>query len=57
VLAAVSGGELSEERLAGYRKLQREVRALEVRRSKRLQHEQRLQWRAQQRALRRGRTA
>ena len=53
VLAAVEAGALERERLASYRKLQREVRALEVRRSKRLQHEQRQHWRARARAMRR----
>ncbi|MBD0328736.1 MAG: ribosome small subunit-dependent GTPase A [Thermoleophilia bacterium] len=55
VLEAVETGSLSRERLASYGKLQRELRALEVRRSKRLQREQRLRWRARQRALRRDR--
>jgi ribosome biogenesis GTPase len=44
VLAAVEAGELPSERLESWRKLQRELRAIEVRRDARLQKEERRKW-------------
>jgi ribosome biogenesis GTPase len=44
VLAAVESGELPSERIESWRKLQRELRAIEVRRDARLQKEERRKW-------------
>ena len=52
VRLAVERGELPAERLASYRKLERELRALAVRSSVRLQEEERKKWRAIHRAVR-----
>jgi ribosome biogenesis GTPase / thiamine phosphate phosphatase len=46
VLAAIGSGELEESRLASYRKLLRELAALERKRDKRLASEQSKKWRA-----------
>ena len=46
VLAAIESGELEESRLASYRKLLRELAALERKRDKRLASEQSKKWRA-----------
>jgi ribosome biogenesis GTPase len=46
VLAALADGSLPVERWESYGKLQRELRALEIRRSKRLRSEERRRWRA-----------
>ncbi len=53
VKAALADGSLSAERWESYRKLQRELRALELRRSKRLQADERRRRRTVQRSLRR----
>ncbi|HEX2045651.1 MAG TPA: ribosome small subunit-dependent GTPase A, partial [Gaiellaceae bacterium] len=53
VKAALADGSLPAERWESYRKLQRELRSLEVRRSKRLQAEERRRWRAVERSFRR----
>jgi ribosome biogenesis GTPase / thiamine phosphate phosphatase len=53
VHAALRDGSLSHGRWESYRKLQRELRALEVRRSKRLMSEERRRRRATARAMRR----
>lgn len=53
VKAALADGLLPAERWESYRKLQRELRSLEVRRSKRLQAEERRRWRAVERSMRR----
>jgi ribosome biogenesis GTPase / thiamine phosphate phosphatase len=52
VRAAAESGELPEERVASWRKLQRELRALAVRMDKRLESEQRKKWRSIHKALR-----
>jgi ribosome biogenesis GTPase len=44
VLAAVESGELPSERIESWRKLQRELHAIEVRRDARLQKEERRKW-------------
>jgi ribosome biogenesis GTPase len=44
VLAAVESGELPSERIESWRKLQLELRAIEVRRDARLQKEERRKW-------------
>jgi ribosome biogenesis GTPase len=54
VKAALADGSLSRERWESYRKLQRELRSLEVRRSKRLRSEERRGWRAAERRRRAG---
>ena len=55
VLAAVDAGTLAAERLASYRKLQRELQALAVRQDRRLALEQRKRWRVQERSRRKTR--
>ena len=45
IRAALADGSLPAERWESYRKLQRELRSLEIRRSKRLQSEERRRWR------------
>jgi ribosome biogenesis GTPase len=52
VRAALADGTLSDERLASYRKLQRELRALEIRRDARLRAEARKEIRRFSRGLR-----
>ena len=52
VLAAVEGGELSPERLEGWRKLQRELRWLAIRQDQRLSAQETARWRAIHRAQR-----
>ena len=52
VRLAVERGELPADRLASYRKLERELHALAVRSSVRLQQEERKKWRAIHRAVR-----
>ena len=52
VLAAAASGELDAARLASYRKLQRELRALEVRQDQRLQAQERKKRRAFARSMR-----
>ncbi len=52
IQAALADGSLPAERWESYRKLQRELRALEIRRSKRLQSEERRRWRAVERRRR-----
>jgi ribosome biogenesis GTPase / thiamine phosphate phosphatase len=52
VRAALAEGSLPEERWESYRKLQRELRAQEIRRSKKLQSEQRRRWRSVERSRR-----
>ncbi len=54
VRAALADGSLPAERLASYRKLQREVRALEVRKDARLRAEARKEMRRVHRGLRQG---
>jgi len=46
VQAAVASGELSEERLASYRKLRAELRSLEIRNDPELQRAENARWRA-----------
>jgi len=41
---ALNDGALSEERWTSYKKLQREIRALEIRKDARLRSEQRKKW-------------
>lgn len=52
VRGAVERGELTADRLASYRKLERELHALAVRSSVRLQHEERRKWRLIQKSVR-----
>ncbi|MEA2434706.1 MAG: ribosome biosis GTPase / thiamine phosphate phosphatase [Actinomycetota bacterium] len=52
VKAAVADGSLDPARLESYRKLERELRSLEIRRSKRAQIEERRRHRVQARAMR-----
>lgn len=52
IRTALADGSLPAERWESYRKLQRELRSLEVRRSKRLQSEERHRWRAAERRRR-----
>jgi ribosome biogenesis GTPase len=52
VKAAISEGSLPPERFASYRKLQRELRALEIRKDARLRSEARKEWRRLQRRMR-----
>ena len=52
VRAALADGTLDEERFASYRKLQRELAALEIRRDARLKSEQTKEWRRQARMRR-----
>ena len=55
IKSALAEGSLLPERWDSYRKLQRELRALEIRRDKALQAEQRRRWRAVQRSRRKTR--
>jgi ribosome biogenesis GTPase / thiamine phosphate phosphatase len=52
VKAAIANGSLPAERFASYRKLQREIRALEIRKDARLKSEARKEWRRRQRSMR-----
>ncbi len=52
IRAALADGSLPPERWESYRKLQRELRSLEVRRSKRLQSEERRRWRRVHKSMR-----
>jgi ribosome biogenesis GTPase / thiamine phosphate phosphatase len=52
VRAALEDGRLAPERWESYRKLQAEIRSLEIRQDKRLQSEQRKQWRQFSRSMR-----
>jgi len=52
VAVAIEDGRLPAERLASYRKLERELRALERRTSVRLQQEERKRWKAIHKAVR-----
>jgi ribosome biogenesis GTPase len=52
VKAAISDGSLPAERFASYRKLQRELRALEIRKDARLKSEARKEIRRRQRRMR-----
>jgi len=52
VEAAISGGSLPADRFASYRKLQRELRALEIRKDARLKSEARQEMRRRQRRMR-----
>jgi ribosome biogenesis GTPase len=52
VQAALAAGSLPVERWESYRKLQRELRSLEIRRSKRLRSEERRRWRAVHKSMR-----
>jgi ribosome biogenesis GTPase len=55
VREALESGELDEGRWANYVKLQRELRAIEARSSRRLQRELKSRWRARARETRRAR--
>ena len=52
VKSAIADGSLPAERFASYRKLQREIRALEIRKDARLKSEARKEWRRRQRSMR-----
>jgi ribosome biogenesis GTPase len=52
VVTAIQGGQLGPERFANFRKLQRELRTLEVRANARLQRDERRRWRTRQREAR-----
>jgi ribosome biogenesis GTPase len=52
VKAAIADGSLPRERFASYRKLQREIRALEIRKDARLKSEARKEMRRRQRRMR-----
>ena len=52
IRAALADGSLPAERWESYRKLQRELRSLEIRRSKRLQSEERRRWRRVNKSMR-----
>ncbi|HUK94373.1 MAG TPA: ribosome small subunit-dependent GTPase A [Gaiellaceae bacterium] len=52
VKAAIADGSLPSERFASYRKLQRELRALEIRKDARLKSEARKEWRRHSRRMR-----
>ena len=52
IRAALAEGSLPAERWESYRKLQRELRSLEIRRSKRLQSEERRRWRRVHKSMR-----
>jgi ribosome biogenesis GTPase / thiamine phosphate phosphatase len=52
VKAAIADGSLPRERFASYRKLQREIRALEIRKDARLKSEARKEWRRRERSMR-----
>jgi ribosome biogenesis GTPase / thiamine phosphate phosphatase len=53
VKRALADGSLARERWESYERLQRELRALEVKLDKRLRSEQRKKWRALERQRRR----
>ena len=55
VRAAIAGGTLDPQRLEAYRKLQRELEALEARRDRRLWAERKRRWRQRSRESRRAR--
>ena len=52
VRAAIADGSLPEDRFASYEKLQRELRALEIRKDARLRSEARKEWRRRHRSMR-----
>jgi ribosome biogenesis GTPase len=52
IRAALADGSLPAERWESYRKLQRELRSLEIKRSKRLQSEERRRWRRVNKSMR-----
>ena len=52
VRSALADGSLPRERFASYRKLQREIRALEIRKDARLKSEARKEWRRRARRMR-----
>ncbi len=52
VRAAIADGSLPEERFVSYEKLQRELRALEIRKDARLRSEARKEWRRRHRSMR-----
>jgi hypothetical protein len=52
VKAAIADGSLPAERFASYRKLQREIRALEIRKDARLKSEARKEMRRRHRRMR-----
>jgi ribosome biogenesis GTPase len=52
VKRALGDGSLPRERFASYRKLQREIRALEIRKDARLRSEARKEWRRFSRSMR-----
>ena len=52
IRAALAEGSLPAERWESYRKLQRELRSLDIRRSKRLQSEERRRWRRVHKSMR-----
>jgi ribosome biogenesis GTPase len=52
VKSAIADGSLPRERFASYRKLQRELRALEIRKNARLKSEARKEWRRRERSMR-----
>jgi ribosome biogenesis GTPase len=52
IQAALAEGSLPAERWESYRKLQRELRSLDIRRSKRLQSEERRRWRRVHKSMR-----
>ena len=52
VKSALADGSLPRERFASYRKLQREIRALEIRKDARLKSEARKEWRRRERRMR-----
>jgi len=52
VQAALEDGRLAPERWESYRKLQAEIRALEIRQDKRLRSEERKKWRQFSRSMR-----
>jgi ribosome biogenesis GTPase len=55
VRAAIASGELEETRLASYRKLQRELAAVEARRDRRIWAERKRRWRQRARETRHAR--
>ena len=52
VPAALEDGRLAPERWESYRKLQAEIRSLEIRQDKRLKSEERKRWRQFSRSMR-----
>jgi ribosome biogenesis GTPase len=52
VKSALADGSLPRERFSSYRKLQRELRALEIRKDARLKSEARKEWRRRERSMR-----